>query len=121
MGKKIGSRNIDWNEDKIRQLKGLMKLDPKRADVANILDVHVDSLDRFIKKHFGMTFLQLRDVHMAGVKNKLIKVALEQAFSGVNNTMLIFCLKNICHWKDKHEISGDERAPIVLRYKLDDL
>jgi len=121
MGRPTGTRNVQWGDDKKRQLQGLMKLDPNRADVANILDVKVDTLDKYIKREFGMTFLQLKNVHMAGVKSKLIKIALEQAFSGLNNTMLIFCLKNVCQWTDKQQISGDARAPIVLKYKLDDL
>jgi len=114
-------RKVDWKGEKKRQLEGLMKLDPRRTDVAYILGVGVMVLDRYIKKEYNMSFLELRDASMSPVKNKLVKIALEQAFTGTNNTMLIFCLKNLCHWTDKHQISGDARAPIVLKYKLDDL
>ena len=115
------TKNIIWNENKIRQLEGLMKLDPKRADVAHILGVSNHALSRFIEKKYSMNFTELKILHMAGVKSKLVKIALEQAFSGLNNTMLIFCLKNVCQWTDKHQISGDARAPIVLKYKIEEL
>lgn len=112
---------IDWNSEKIRQLEALMKLNPTSADAASILGVHRDTMEKFIRREYKLTFAEFREIHMAGVRAKLIRTALKQAESGENNTMLIFCLKNLCGWTDKKEISGNELAPIVLKYNIDDL
>ena len=66
------------------------------------MDVSEDTLERRIKEKHKCTFTEYADKMMAPIKLKLVQKALSKALDG-DNTLLIFCLKNLCGWADKVE------------------
>ena len=106
---------IDWEKADMA-----LSLGASLSIVAGYLDVKEKTLEERIRKKFGFGFRELRDRKMSSTRLKLIQKALSKAFDG-DNTMLIFCLKNLCGWADKveHGFDKDQKA-IVLKYNLDD-
>jgi hypothetical protein len=82
------------------KLKMLMKMKPSLADTAAFLDVSEDTIYRYIKENYNQTFMEFRSAHMVKTRYDLVRTAVEKALAG-DNVMLIFCLKNICHWADR--------------------
>lgn len=59
-----------------------------------------ETLVRAVKAETGMTFEAFRDQKTDQTRLKLVQKAIKMALEG-NATMLIFCLKNVCDWRDK--------------------
>lgn len=100
------------------QLKGLMRLKPSLEDTAAFFSCSPDTIERYIKKQAQVTFAEFRDQNMVHTRFALIRTALQKAQKG-DNCMLIFCLKNLCGWKDRHEVTnegGDKPVSISLSY-----
>ncbi len=76
-----------------------------------------NTLTAFFKRKFGMTFLEYKDKRFDHTKLMLKQKAMKMAFDG-NATMLIFCLKNLCKWTDKVEMSGNAEAPITAQVHI---
>jgi hypothetical protein len=84
-------------------------------------------LQRAIREATGLTFVEYRDQRAENTKLKLIQKAIQMALGG-NCTMLIFCLKNLCDWRDKppeyeksfRDMSNQELV-ILAREKLPQL
>jgi uncharacterized protein YbcV (DUF1398 family) len=83
-----------------KQIKALMRLKPTLADTAAFFECAERTIERFIREHFDLSFVEFRDQNMVHTRLNLIRKAVSKAESG-DNTMLIFCLKNLCGWKDK--------------------
>ena len=83
-------------------LDALLQRGSTCTDCAHIMDCSTDTIERKIKEEYEIGFKEYRDKRMAKTRAKLVEVALSKAFNK-DNTMLIFCLKNLCMWKDKHE------------------
>lgn len=78
----------------------------KRACSA-IMEISEDTIEKAIRKQFDQTFTEYRDKRMDTTRVKLQEKAIDRALSG-SDTMLIFALKNICKWKDRHEDTLEE-------------
>lgn len=91
-------------------LKALMRMKPTLKDTAAFFEVSEDTIERYIKSNWGMRFAEFRDQNMVHTRFSLIRTAIQKAERG-DNVMLIFCLKNLCGWRDKlpDEIEGDDR------------
>ena len=74
-------------------------------------------IQRALKDKYQLTFVQYKAQRMEGIKTQLIHKALERAIQGNSNTMLIFCLKNICGWSDKaeKEITAEAESRLVIQ------
>lgn len=94
------------------QLKALMRLKPTLADTAAFFGVSEDTIDRRCKEFSGVSFAEFREQNMVHTRLELQRSALKQANSG-NTTMLIFCLKNLCGWRDKQP--GEEDRTLTLQ------
>lgn len=68
-------------------------------DVAYLSEISDTQLEARIRKEFGCSFLEYRVKKVSTIKVRLINKAIEKALAG-DNTMLIFCLKNLCKWCD---------------------
>ncbi len=76
------------------------------------------TLVREIKRLHKMTFDEFRDKRMDMTRFKLVQKAVKMALDG-NVTMLIFSLKNLCSWKDKHEsFLSESVSDFQLNYNL---
>jgi hypothetical protein len=97
---------IDWDK-----LNVILQFKPTREVCSDILGVSHDTLEARIREKYDCTFQDYRARKMAPVKIRLVKTAIEKAMRG-DNTMLIFCLKNLCGWADKplDRASGDGGA-----------
>lgn len=79
-------------------------------------EVKALTLQRVIQQDKKMTFSEYRETQLEGLRFKLIQKAISKALDG-DNTMLIFCLKNICGWSDKQESKVD--ANVTLESLID--
>lgn len=70
--------------------------------------ISLETLKRTIQSEFGMNFEQYRDQKLESTKLKLVQKAVKMALDG-NCTMLIFCLKNMCDWRDKPKEDLDDK------------
>lgn len=103
----MGRPAIKIDED---QLRSLMRMKPTLKDVANFFQCSEDTIENYIKAKWGKRFSEFRDENMVFTRFNLIRTAIAKAEKG-DNVMLIFCLKNLCGWRDKlpDEVEGDDR------------
>ncbi len=75
------------------------------------MNVSTDTISRVIKRDFNMSFAEFREQNMVHTRRRLVRTAIREATkkSGPNTAMLIFCLKNMCGWKDKFDV-GIEKS-----------
>jgi hypothetical protein len=98
--KKMGApvKHVDLD-----QLKTLMRLHPRLQDTAAFFEVSPDTIESRIKEHFGgITYSEFREQNMVHTRFSIIRKAISEAERG-NTAMLIFCLKNLCGWRDRYE------------------
>jgi hypothetical protein len=91
-------KEIDMNK-----LESLMRFRPDKGDIAAFFQVSPDTIERRIKEWCGLTFTELRDEQMTHTKLGLTQEALLRAKK--SDTILIFCLKNLCGWSNGPEIA----------------
>lgn len=107
---KIGRPRADLDFD---QLKAFMRMNPTRADSAAFFSTSEDTIERRIKKETGLAFAAFREQNMVHTRMHLIRTALKRADNG-SDTMLIFCLKNLCGWRDKQPDEDTQQININL-------
>ena len=105
-----------------QKLKALMRLKPSLKDTAAFFEVSDRTIERFIETTFKTGFMEFREQHMVHTRLNIVRKAVEKAQSG-DNTMLIFCLKNLCDWRDRDDakffyegryISGDQLINLLV-------
>lgn len=102
------------------KLDGLLAYKSSLTVCAEILKTTDTTIKNHIKKRYNLTFTEYADRKLSPTKVRLIQKAIKMAENG-NTTMMIFCLKNICKWVDKHESTVDVADnAIKLAYKLKD-
>ena len=105
MIKNKGGRPKKFDEEKIRQFKAICRMKPTLEDCCAFLEVGQDTVINYCKS-IGESFSSFRDKNMVHTRFTLIRTAIKKAENG-DNTMLIFCLKNLCGWADKQEIKQE--------------
>jgi hypothetical protein len=93
------------------QLKAFLRLKPTLEDCAAFFACHSDTVVNFIKREFNMGFSEFREQNAVHTRFNLIRKAISKAEHG-DNVMLIFCLKNLCNWRN------DPRDEIVETINL---
>lgn len=83
----------------MKKLEALMQLDPTCADAATQMGCSEATVERRIKEATGLTFLEFKQKHMAGVRLSLVQQALKLAREG-DVTALFKCLKHFNGWND---------------------
>jgi len=94
---KMGRPRIMIDDPKLR---ALMRLKPSIADTAAFFECSVATIENYLRDNYDLTFSAFRDQNMVHTRFMLIRTALKKAEKG-DNCMLIFCLKNLCGWRDK--------------------
>lgn len=84
----------------LEKLAAFMRMKPTLADTAAFFECSVDSVERFIKTHTKLKFAEFREQKMVHTRMSLVRTAIRKAEGG-DNVMLIFCLKNLCGWRDR--------------------
>jgi hypothetical protein len=92
-----------------------LQFNPSARICSDILGVSTDTIERNIKKKFNQTFTEYKIGKMEKTKLLLQQKAIQSALSG-NNTMLIFCLKNLCGWADRPEDMETKDREITIIY-----
>lgn len=83
---------------------------------ADYFGVSEDTIERRLKEDFKMTFKEYHALKMENTSYKLQQQAIQMALDG-NAVMMIFCLKNLAGWSDKHESTEQSTVKIDLAYK----
>jgi len=102
-----------FNEEKCKQLAALCRMKPTAMDCAAFFDCSQDTIEKYLRKHHDSTFAEFREKNMVHTRFSLIRKAIHKAENG-DNVMLIFCLKNLCGWSDKHEVSQSSEIKINI-------
>ena len=113
---KMGRPKIEIDET---QLKALCRLKPTLKDVAAFFGCSEDTIENRCKALGAATFSEFRDQNMVHTRFSLVRKAIKKAEDG-DNTMLIFCLKNLCGWADKQQIEDLRGAESDLERLTDD-
>lgn len=102
------------------QLRMLMRLKPTLEDTAAFFECSHKTIERMVRKNFKTSFVQFRDQNMVHTRLNIVRKAIQKAESG-DNTMLIFCLKNLCDWQDniKHDHSVVRDVVIKIGWEDD--
>jgi len=98
------------------QLKALMRLKPTLDDCAAFFECHPETIINFIKRTYCIEFSKFREQNMVHTRFMLVRTAIAKAQKG-DNTMLIFCLKNLCDWRDRP--ADEEENPFKEMSKQD--
>lgn len=101
-------KELDW-----ATIDGVLQFNATKPQCAKILDVSEDTIDRRIKEKHKQTFQEYKETQMGLTKISLQQKAIQMALAG-HATMLIFCLKNLCEWKDNPEMVQDSNIQIVV-------
>lgn len=108
-----------FQEADLQKLKNLMRLNPTLEDTAAFFECGQRTVEETIRNHFDLTFREFRQQNMVHTRLSLIRKAVSKAEAG-DNTMLIFCLKNLCGWKDRYEQevtgSSDPQKKLVIQF-----
>ena len=114
--KKAFGRPTLFDEKQLKLLERLCSFPGiKEEQVAWILEVHRDTIEKVIKRNWGMTFTAFREQKKSLMQFQLINKQYEVAMGG-NIPMLIFLGKNYLGQADKQEtkLSNDQSAPFQL-------
>ena len=105
---------INWEEfDKLCALQCTL------LEFAAYFNCSDDTIERRVKEKHSVTFAEYYDQKRGSGKISLRRKQFQTAMSG-NPTMLVWLGKQWLGQKDKQEISGDDKAPLLLRYNLDE-
>lgn len=102
------------------KLKALMRLKPSLEDTAAYFECSARTVERFIRDSFDLSFVEFRDQNMVHTRLSIIRKAISKAESG-DNTMLIFCLKNLCGWKDQYQDDAESTSKAKITISTEDL
>lgn len=109
-------RDFNWSV-----LDSILQFNATKPQCAAMLETSDDTIDRRIKKEYGLTFEQYKETKLGLTKIKLQQKAIQLAVGG-NAVMLIFCLKNLCGWKDRFESEIDmKKLEVTIDLKDKDL
>lgn len=111
--KEYNPANAPFSWDK---LDGLLAYKSSLVTCADILGTSNTTIKNHIKKRYGLTFTDYAEKKLSPTRVKLVQKAIQMADKG-NATMLIFCLKNINKWQDRHELEVTELPEIKLAYR----
>ena len=107
-------KEIDFDE-----LDKLCAIQSTEEEIAGWFGIDIDTLVTRIKEKCGMTFSEYFAQKKGTGKISLRRKQYQTAMAG-NPTLLIWLGKQWLNQKDKHEISGDDKAPLKLSYSLDE-
>lgn len=118
---KPGEEPVRWgrppkvNFDEVKKLLGLA---PTLEACAAYFDVSISAIEECIKRETALTFRELRHQCAEGTKAYLVTLAIEKAHK--SDALHIFALKNLCGWRDRHEVmapvAGNGVVSIALSY-----
>lgn len=116
---RMGRKPI-FDDEKYDQLAAFCRLKPTLADCAAFFKCGERTIEDTIARRDGLTFREFREQNLVHTRYDLVRNAIKKARSG-DNTMLIFCLKNLAGWSDKQnvELTGKDGGPLEQNYTID--
>jgi len=106
---------IDFNH-----LKRLCQRPMTCEDISALMGVSNDTLERAIKREYGVTFAVYKEQNLAGFRLTIIEQQVKIMNKG-NASMAIWLGKQYCNQKDKTEISSNDAQPFTLAYTVNEL
>lgn len=99
------------------QVEALCRMNPTLKDAAAFFKVSEDTIEGRCKEFGYDGFSDARQKNMVHTRLSLVRNALKMADKG-NPALMIFCLKNLCGWTDKAEISQTNTSLSLEEYLL---
>lgn len=112
-----GRNKIEFNQDDWQKIKGLCQILCTGEEIADILEVSYDTLQRRVTETHGISFADFYKKMSANGKASLRRKQYKKAVEDGNTTMLIWLGKQYLGQKDQQEISSNN--PIILKYNID--
>ena len=103
-----------------QKLCAFLRLKPTIQDAAAFFECQENTIRRHCQKVHGKTYESLRLEKAVHTRHAIMRACIEKALKG-DNTMLIWCSKNLCGWTDRAE-PGNElptQTTFNLNYSLD--
>lgn len=108
-------RPIKLDKEKDQQLKALMRFKPTLKDSAAFLDLHSDTIEKYIKKTYKMKYSEFRYTYMAQTRFKVVN-ALLTAIDNGNIKAIELGLSYFCGWQNKNDLKDDHK--IEIKYNI---
>lgn len=91
------------------ELRAILRMNPTLKDVAAFFECSIDTIEDRCKEYGdGASFPEFRAQNMVHTRLSLIRNALKMAEKG-NPALMIFCLKNLCGWKDRYDLDTPQQ------------
>jgi hypothetical protein len=103
------ARPTKMTEEKIRQLKAICRLKPTLEDCGAFLELHTDTIDKWIKRTHGISFSEFRSQHMVHSRFMITRELLKQCEKG-NLGALIWMDKQ---FNGRKEDGSDDESQLV--------
>jgi len=102
------------------QLRAFLQMKPTQEQTAFFFNCSGDTIARYIRDKYDMTFAEFRDQNMVVTRFSLIQQAITQSLAAKPHpAILIFTLKNMAGWTDKvseKDGENDDEHTIRLSY-----
>lgn len=108
-------RPAKLDQEKDRQLRALMRLKPTLKDTAAFLDLHTDTIERYIKKTYKMKYSEFRDKYMVHTRFNVVRSLIKSIESG-NIKAIELGLSYFCGWQNK--TSQENTGKIEVKYNI---
>lgn len=114
---KVGRPATETAKIDQEELVKLMGLHPSEQESADWFDVTIKTLQRFIRKQFDCSFVQLREKSFVRTRMSIKRAQIQLALKG-NPTMLIWCGKQYLGQAEKVEqvVELEERIECNLNW-----
>lgn len=89
------------------KMKSLMRLKPTLKDTAAFFQCSEDTVQRFVDKHFNITFFEFREQHLVHTRLSIQRKAIQKAEQG-SESMIKYCLNNLSDWREKQQDEVDK-------------
>lgn len=104
-------------EEKIKLLKDICRFKPTLEDCSGILDVHEDTIAKWIRANHNCTFSEFRDKRMAVVRNNVVRALIDSAIKKGNVTAQIYLTKTMCGWRENEPVAEVKLPEVKVNLK----
>ena len=107
-----GRPRVTWDEAQWRQIDGMCAIQCTESEIAGVMNVSTDTLERIVKDEWGINFAEYYKQKSDKGKMSLRRLQWKSAEAG-NVAMQIFLGKQMLGQKEKAEAESVERIEVV--------
>ncbi len=110
--KSLGPPKLDIKQS---ELESFAEMGIAIKEVAGFFMCSIDTIENRIQEMFGMTYTEFREQKESKTRRMIKRKIIEKALGG-DNTMLIWCSKNMLGWSEKIDttLKGNPDEPLIF-------